>query len=121
VDYSNQNSIRTQTNCGKAYESQHVIVTLPLGVLKSRDVEFVPGLPKSKLASIDRLGVSLLEKLFLEFDGEVFWDPNVDLLNIIQDDWTLIVNSYKLHLRKPVLCMFNYGSRCVKYSKYTDE
>ena len=82
-------------------------MTLPLGCLKAKDVEFVPALPKSKQAAIDRLGVSILDKLFIEFE-ELFWDPTVDLLNIIQDDWTLIVNSYKLHTKKPVLTLFNY-------------
>jgi monoamine oxidase len=97
-----------ETKGGKTYEGDHLIVTLPLGVLKSGDVKFEPPLPKSKQAAIDRLGVSYLEKLFLEFE-EVFWDPQVDLFNIIQDDWTLIVNVFKLHTRKPVLQLFNYG------------
>jgi monoamine oxidase len=61
-----------------------------------------------------------MDKLYLEFD-EVFWDTSVDLFNYMQDDWTLIVNCYKLHTRKPILLMFNYGKQCLKYAKYTDE
>ena len=122
LDYTSPGPLKTLTKSGKTYESEHVIVTLPLGVLKAGDVTFVPPLPKSKLASIARLGVSLMDKLYLEFEGDQpFWSTEVDLMNIIQDDWTLIVNCYKLHTGRPVLLMFNYGSRCIKYAKYSDE
>ena len=120
VHYSALGKVKLESKCGKIYEGDHLIVTLPLGVLKSGDVMFDPPLPKSKLAAIERLGISYLDKLFLEFE-EVFWDPQVDLFNIIQDDWTLIVNCYKLHTRKPVLQLFNYGKQCQKYGKYSDE
>ena len=108
IQYTTPDRVSLETKCGKTYEGDHLIVTLPLGVLKSGDVKFEPPLPKSKLAAIERLGVSYLDKLYLEFE-EVFWDPQVDLFNIIQDDWTLIVNCFKLHTRRPVLLLFNYG------------
>ena len=120
IKYGAPGRVALEIKGGTVYESDHIIVTLPLGVLKSGDVEFDPPLPKSKLTAINRLGISLLDKLFIEFE-ELFWDPSLDLFNIIQDDWTLIVNCYKLHTRRPILCLFNYGERCKKYGKYTDE
>jgi monoamine oxidase len=64
--------VRTQSNDHRA---NRVIVTLPLGVLKSGRVSFRPALTDFKLKSIDRLGVGILGKLFLFFD-EVFWNKD---------------------------------------------
>ena len=50
----------------------HVLVTLPLGVLKAGSVDFAPLLPITKVRSIQRLGVGYLEKVTLAFD-EPFW------------------------------------------------
>ena len=40
-----------------------VLVTVPLGVLKAKRIDFVPGLPKRKLRAIKRLGMGTLDKL----------------------------------------------------------
>eukprot|EP01103_Thecamoeba_quadrilineata_P005747 TRINITY_DN1550_c0_g1_i2.p1 TRINITY_DN1550_c0_g1~~TRINITY_DN1550_c0_g1_i2.p1 ORF type:complete len:686 (+),score=139.26 TRINITY_DN1550_c0_g1_i2:35-2092(+) len=54
------------------YEADYVLVTLPLGVLKKRTVEFKPPLPAWKEGAIDRMGFGALEKVVLLFDGP-FW------------------------------------------------
>jgi monoamine oxidase/CRP-like cAMP-binding protein len=64
--------VRTQT---ADYRAHRVIVTLPLGVLKSGRVQFRPSLSEFKQKAIDRLGVATLGKIFMFFD-EVFWDKN---------------------------------------------
>ena len=51
-----------------------VIVTVPLGVLKSGSLTFAPALPDWKQGAIDRLGMGLLSKVCLRFD-QPFWDP----------------------------------------------
>jgi monoamine oxidase len=53
---------------GTTYDADIVVVTLPLGVLKARSVEFEPELPSWKTDAIDRLGFGLLNKLVMEFD-----------------------------------------------------
>lgn len=66
------------------------IVSVPLGVLQSRDIEFEPELPKDIVRAIDAMGSGILEKLVLKFD-EVFWNPNLNWLNYIAEvpyDWT---------------------------------
>jgi monoamine oxidase len=50
-----------------------VIVTVPLGVLKSDMIEFDPILPAVKRNAIDRLGIGGLVKVVLEF-SKSFWD-----------------------------------------------
>ncbi|SLN57521.1 Pseudooxynicotine oxidase [Falsiruegeria litorea R37] len=52
-----------------------VIVTVPLGVLKTDHIRFVPALPKQKRAAIERLGMGLLDKVYLRYDT-VFWDAD---------------------------------------------
>eukprot|EP00903_Cladosiphon_okamuranus_P012741 g11911.t1 len=51
----------------------YVVVTLPLGVLKSRVVSFTPALSNTKLAAIRSMGMGTLNKLVLQFPS-VFWD-----------------------------------------------
>lgn len=56
----------------RVMRGSHVIVTLPLGVLKDRRVVFDPFLPITKTRSIQRLGVGFLEKVILGFERP-FW------------------------------------------------
>jgi hypothetical protein len=54
------------------FAADAVLVTLPLGVLKSGDVVFVPPLPSEKRDAIARLEMGALAKVVLRFDT-VFW------------------------------------------------
>ena len=63
----------TLTGPEQEYKADCVIVTVPLGVLKSGDLVFERGLPPAKQDAINRLGFGLLDKLYLKFD-DVFWD-----------------------------------------------
>ena len=54
------------------FEGDRVIVTVPLGVLKSGAIVFDPPLPKSKQNSIDRMEMGSLETMVLQFDHK-FW------------------------------------------------
>ena len=54
------------------HDCSHVIVTVPLGVLKSQAISFDPPLPATKLAAIDNVGVGVVEKVILTFD-QAFW------------------------------------------------
>jgi monoamine oxidase len=53
-----------------------VVITLPLGVLKSGRVVFEPALPAPKSQAIAKLGMGVLDKLYLRF-SDVFWDQDV--------------------------------------------
>jgi polyamine oxidase len=50
----------------------HVLVTVPLGVLKLGAIRFSPRLPLAKRAAIARVGFGALEKVAMAFD-EPFW------------------------------------------------
>ncbi|MBO0979595.1 FAD-dependent oxidoreductase [Microbacterium sp. SD291] len=50
----------------------HVILTVPLGVLKSGSIAFEPPLPDSFSGTVERLGMGVFNKVFLQFP-ERFW------------------------------------------------
>ncbi|MCW1958707.1 MAG: FAD-dependent oxidoreductase, partial [Mycobacterium sp.] len=63
------------------WRAAKVIVTVPLGVLKSGAIRFDPPLPAAHARAIDRLGFGRFEKLVLRFDA-VFWD-DVDQIQVL--------------------------------------
>ncbi len=72
VDYSAKQCVVWTTH-GERYEADRVVCTLPLGVLKSGKVGFMPELPDEKSTSIDGLGVGVLNKVAVRFK-RAFWD-----------------------------------------------
>jgi len=97
----------------KQFYSRKVLVTVPLGVLKSGDIEFLPTLPKKKQNAISELGMGLLQKHWLLFN-EVFWDEDVIwILSTNEQNWECM--NYT-HTGKPILLCFSMG----KYAKYQE-
>lgn len=77
VDYSAEQGpvlvqVKDQFGHAKDYPFDFVVITVPLGVLKKRTIEFRPKLPAKKLAAIDRLGFGGLMKVAMEFSHQ-FW------------------------------------------------
>lgn len=64
-------SVKVITN-QKTIEASHVIVTVPLGVLKAGAIAFEPALPKAKQTAITNLGFGSYEKVILVYK-ERFW------------------------------------------------
>jgi monoamine oxidase len=64
--------VQVTTADGRAEEGSHVVVTVPLGVLKRGQPRFSPVLPPDRLAAIERLGFGRFEKVALRFT-EPFW------------------------------------------------
>ena len=62
--------VRVTTN-REVFEAERVVVTLPLGVLKRGAVEFSPALPLRKQQAIARLGMNVLNKVYLRFAESV--------------------------------------------------
>ncbi|KAI5646016.1 flavin containing amine oxidoreductase domain-containing protein [Phthorimaea operculella] len=62
---------------GQSFFANHVICTIPLGVLKEQaDTLFEPKLPQYKMESIERLLFSAVDKIFLEYERP-FLNPEV--------------------------------------------
>lgn len=58
---------------GQTFAADHVVVTVPLGVLKAGAIEFVPPLPGAHLEAIDGIGFSAVNKFLFVWD-DTFWD-----------------------------------------------
>nr|WP_243771516.1 NAD(P)/FAD-dependent oxidoreductase [Burkholderia sp. D-99] len=57
---------------GRVERGSHVVMSVPLGVLKAGDIRFSPDLPAVKKTVIERLGFGSFEKLILQFE-QAFW------------------------------------------------
>ncbi|XP_044508544.1 protein FLOWERING LOCUS D-like [Mangifera indica] len=66
-------------------EGDMVLCTVPLGVLKSGSIKFIPELPQRKLDAIKRLGYGLLNKVAMLFPY-VFWGTDLDTFGHLTDD-----------------------------------
>lgn len=64
------------------HSADHVIVTLPLGVLKSGLVRFAEPMARSRQRAIDGLRMGLLNKCWLRFD-RIFWPRDVDWIDFM--------------------------------------
>jgi monoamine oxidase len=76
VEWAGAKAVITMKD-GSSLTADQVLVTVPLGVLKADAITFDPPLPQPKTAAIARLGMGLLNKLWLRFD-RVFWPKTYD-------------------------------------------
>jgi len=69
-----------QVKCrdGTSLGCSAAVITVPLGVLKSKQIDFSPALPQWKEQAIRQLGFGLLNKLVLVFE-EPFWNTADEL------------------------------------------
>ena len=76
-------SIRFAT--GESLQVDRVLITVPLGVLKSRDIKFEPQLPLSHTIAMIGLEVGTVDKVWLRFD-EVFWNTEAEHWTVVGGD-----------------------------------
>ncbi|XP_078047396.1 peroxisomal N(1)-acetyl-spermine/spermidine oxidase [Augochlora pura] len=82
--------IEVQCENGKRILTEHVICTLPLGVLKEKANNiFEPPLPNYKLEAIDRLLFGTVDKIFLEYERP-FLNPGISEVMLLWDDRRLL-------------------------------
>jgi monoamine oxidase len=93
----------------QAWEADRVIITLPLGVLKSGEIKFTPELPASKQSAIARLGVGTVHKTILQFD-RVFW-PDVAFVGFSGGPHGQFIEgmNYDWHFESKILSLWSYG------------
>ncbi len=119
IDWS-QPEVRVTTTTGD-YTAPGVLVTLPLGVLKTGQPTFTPALPAAKQQAIAALGMGLLNKCYLRFPS-VFWPTDVDWIEYIpatHGEWTEWV-SFKKVADKPVLMGFLAAEAAAAKEALTD-
>jgi len=113
-----QSGVRITTNQG-VFEADQALITVPLGVLKKGTIEFSPELPKDKRDAIARLGMGLLNKVYLQFPT-VFWERDRDTLGYVSSSWSDWLNLAKF-INQPVLLAFNSGAFARQLEQSSDQ
>jgi len=99
IDYSDPIIQVTDSN-NNVYTADKVIVTVPITILKSGDIDFVPALPTEKTTAFSKIGMDAGMKVFLKFNTK-FFDENIlggaicaayadDSIGKVQDDNILL-------------------------------
>ncbi|PYD01381.1 FAD-dependent oxidoreductase [Microbacterium esteraromaticum] len=65
-----------------SFTATDVVITVPLGVLQSRAIEFDPPLPRPASDSISRLGMGVFNKVFMQFP-ERFWEEGTCVIRAL--------------------------------------
>jgi len=100
---------------GAEFEAEHVICTLPLGVLKSEEQSlFDPPLPQAKRSAVGRLGFGVVDKLYLEFDQNydshrqggfcLLWPPAPDTSSFTPRPWYRSIFGFYLVSTNSMVC-----------------
>lgn len=76
--------VRVHTRDGGRFDASHVVVTVPLGVLRADVITFEPPITEDKRASLLRLQMGSLEKIVLVFE-EKHWRFDRDVLFYVSD------------------------------------
>lgn len=108
IDYSNE-TIKVIHN-GTVSDADFVIVTVPLGVLKSNSIQFVPSLPNAKQNAIQKIGMNCVNKFLLTWDT-AFWDDvqYISYTPEIRDKFNYFVNVKKFYPTVNALMTFAYA------------
>ena len=104
------------------YVADKAVVTFPLGVLKQASVTFEPPLPGSKQEAIDRLGMGVLNKVYLKFP-EAFWDVDVETISYMSEslgEWCDWLN-FLPFTDQPVLMAFHGGDKGFELEDLSDD
>jgi polyamine oxidase len=84
-----------------SFTGSHVLVTVPLGVLKAEAIQFDPPLPATKQAAIGRVGFGALEKVALAYPRAVL-PSHVTVVDSPSPDWPMLFD-YSSWYGVPVL------------------
>lgn len=87
VTYSTENDnqpAKIECEDGQVIEADYVVSTIPLGVLKQRNITFEPALPDWKEGAINRIGYGVLNKVVLVYK-EAFWDQSRDIFGTLRN------------------------------------
>ena len=109
----------------QVYHANTCVVTLPLGVLKSKSVTFEPSLPHKKLHAIEKLGFGVLNKIIMLFPY-IFWDNSTDVIGCLYDlnESDFRVDQFFCYNRtfgQAVLIGLVTGESAVRLEKMSDE
>lgn len=73
IDYS-QDQVSVSCTNGQVYTADKVLITVPITVLQSTDIQFNPILPNDKTTAFSKIGMGPGMKVFLKFSSKFFAD-----------------------------------------------
>lgn len=116
VDIINYELNKVKVYSGTQFlESDYVIVTVPLGYLKSNKISFLPKLSNLKIDSITNLGFGVVDKYLLIWKTP-FWETNLQYIGFTPEklgQFNYFLNCLKFS-NTPALMTFTYGN----YAKF---
>ena len=104
---------------GMEFRGDMVLCTVPLGVLKKGDIEFMPELPQRKKDAIRRLGFGLLNKVAMLFPYN-FWGGDIDTFGHLTEDLSMrgeffLFYSYSSVSGGPLLVALVAGEAAIRF------
>lgn len=106
IDYSGENILITTEN-GDEYQTDRVIVTVSLGVLKSNEINFSPPLPAAKNNAIQAVEFLPGFKLFMKFSDKFY--PDVTSIETSSGEKTYYDLAYGKDAQDYVLGLLSTG------------
>ncbi len=71
IDYSQSDIVVSDSN-NTTYTADKVIITVPITVLKSNDIQFIPALSSGQTSAFSKIGMDAGMKVFLKFSQKFF-------------------------------------------------
>lgn len=101
INYKNKNVVvttqNTKTKVKKTYTASIVLSTTSLGYLKrNHKTLFTPSLSQDKINAINRIGFGTVDKVFIEFEENVFDNGEAGLQLFWDNDMTFLDAKYNL-------------------------
>lgn len=85
--------VRVTTTAGEVHEGSHVLVTVPLGVLKAGVIRFDPPLGLAHARAIDVIGFGRFEKIAMRFDRPFWTEAGFPCVFVLPSDGSIQVPS----------------------------
>ncbi len=107
IEY-NDAGVSVQFDGQSSIQADAVVLTVPLGVLKANQIKFNPSFPEIKQQVIQKLGMGVLNKVYLRF-AQIHWQPKSVWLEWVSNQkgqWSEWVD-FAYAAKVPVLLGFN--------------
>ncbi len=120
VVYSDR-GVSLRLGTGESQQADRVVLTVPLGVLKSGDIRFDPPLPASKTLAARGIGMGAADVVWLRFE-EPFWSTDAARWSVIGGD-SVITEWINLEpvTGSPIVMGMVGGESAVRMSDLSDE
>ena len=121
IEITKDNKFNVHTQCGQCFTADRAVVTLPLGVLKAKLVQFSPELPLWKEKALSTIEVGSYNRFYLRFP-EIFWEQDKHWFvycGSVRGWFSQWFNLYPF-IKEPILCAFISGHSVPKGELLSD-